>query len=217
MKIATTLTTLPVDRIEGDPRNPNRCSPEVMAKLKNNIRKTGYYPPLIVRPHPDKAEYYRVIDGHHRLQVLRTLGYEAVECQVLVLSEVQAQLLLATLNRLRGEDNLRLRAELLDDLEKQIAIEDLVQFVPENEAQIQDLLKLLTLEEAAMEARFKEVLEKEAAEQPVILNFVVAAADAAIINEAIRAKLPSGSSDPAQGLLCLCKATMEEKTSGEVK
>ena len=51
------------------PLNANRMSDEMRQKLKINIKRTGRYPYLIVRPHPEQADKYQVLDGHHRIAV----------------------------------------------------------------------------------------------------------------------------------------------------
>ena len=113
MMIETKIEKIQLSLLKPDPRNANVCDIETIEKLRRNIQESGYYPPLVGRIHPDEPENYQIIDGHHRLEVLKSLEYEAAECQVLKLTEDQTRLLLLTLNRLRGADNLRKRAELI--------------------------------------------------------------------------------------------------------
>src|SRR5690348_8803444 len=99
--------------LHADPRNPNVCSKESLEKLKRNIQRTGLCPSLIVRPHPDLDGTYILIDGHHRKLVLEALEWIEAPCQVWDVSEPEAQIALATLNRLHGTDNPKKRAELI--------------------------------------------------------------------------------------------------------
>jgi ParB-like chromosome segregation protein Spo0J len=74
-----------------DPKNPNLCNTETLDKLKRNIKRTGFYPALVVRKHPKKANHYILIDGHHRKLVLEVLGHEQADCQVVDVSEKEAR------------------------------------------------------------------------------------------------------------------------------
>ena len=103
-----------IKEIVGHERNSNRMSVEFMKTLKRHIQKSGKYPPLIVRILEGGS--YQVLDGHHRLRVLYELGHEVVRCEVWDVDDDEALLLLATLNRLSGSDDPKLRAELIGEI-----------------------------------------------------------------------------------------------------
>ena len=73
---ADRLVRIPLDRLLSHPSNPNVMDEAKLEKLAANIKRQDDYPPLIVRPHPDKAGYYQKLDGHWRAEVLRRLGYQ---------------------------------------------------------------------------------------------------------------------------------------------
>jgi hypothetical protein len=62
--------------------------------------------------------------------VLQKLNWKDVECQIWTLSEEDTQLALVTLNQLRGSDNLRKRAELIQSLTQAFKIPDLANLIP---------------------------------------------------------------------------------------
>jgi len=66
---------IPLDDLLPHPLNSNVMPPDLQAKLRAHIKRTGRYPFLVVRPHPDVAGKYQVLDVHHRIVVLRDLGH----------------------------------------------------------------------------------------------------------------------------------------------
>lgn len=203
--IEQTIKTLKLSQLDDDIRNSNRCDTKTLEKLKNNIAASGYYPPLIVRPHPEQDERYIVIDGHHRKKVLEDLGHTDVLVQVLQVSEEETMKLLLTLNRLRGEDNPYKRAELISELSEYFDHDDLTNFIPESEGEIQELLKLLDLEEDEMNQELDRILKEETEGLPVILNFVVSVDEKTLIQSVLNAFQPEGDKNPSTGLIKLCE------------
>jgi ParB/RepB/Spo0J family partition protein len=180
------ILDLKLTQLEADPRNPNVCLPEILEKLKTNIQRTQLCPPLIVRPHPSKKNKYMLIDGHHRKLVLEALGWSTVTCQVWDVSEQEAQLALATLNRLRGTDIPQKRAELLASLTETLSPQALAELIPETEAQIQDLLRFLQLDTDALEKALKAEMAKEAESLPVAYTFLIPAQEKQKVDEALQ-------------------------------
>src|SRR5258708_1872303 len=116
---------VPLDDLVAHPLNSNVMSPDLTAKLRAHIKRTGRYPYLIVRPHPEEQGKYQVLDGHHRVAVLRELGHTEARCDVWEVNDREARLLLATLNRLQGQDQPRKRAELIHELLGEMSLDDL--------------------------------------------------------------------------------------------
>ena len=110
------LLRLPLDRLRPHPANANVMDEERLEKLAENIRREEDYPPLVVRPHPEEQGAYQILDGHQRLDILRRLGHQEATCYVWPCDDRTALVLLATLNRLEGQDDPLKRAELLREL-----------------------------------------------------------------------------------------------------
>ena len=66
---------VPLDDLVAHPLNSNVMSEDLQAKLRTHIKRTGRYPFLVVRPHPDEPGKFQVLDGHHRVAILRELGH----------------------------------------------------------------------------------------------------------------------------------------------
>jgi ParB-like chromosome segregation protein Spo0J len=176
---------IPLDYLLPHPLNSNVMPAEYREKLLTHIKRTGRYPYLVVRPHPRERGKYEVLDGHHRVSVLRDLGRMDARCDVWDVDDREAKLLLATLNRLEGQDLPMRRAQLIHELLGEWNAFDLGGLLPETEAEILDLHSLLEFpaEEIA------EQLAADAAEQektlPVVIHFVVSHEQAELIDTAI--------------------------------
>jgi ParB-like chromosome segregation protein Spo0J len=205
------MPKLKLTQLEADPKNPNICSLDILAKLKRNIQRTGLYDYPIVRPHPSKADTYIIIDGHARVQIFQELGWEEVFCQVWKISEKEAKLALATLNRLRGTDIPYKRAELIAELVETISPEELAELIPETNAQIQDLLSLLVQDTAAMEKALKAEIEREEKTLPIPLTFVLTAEESEIWEKTHDA-FANGMKDRSKVLILICNQALESKS-----
>lgn len=203
------MTELQLKHLLPDPRNPNICSDEVLAKLAANIQRTNLCPPLIVRPHPSKKSRFILIDGHHRKVVLERLGWEKAPCQVWDISEHEAQLALATLNRLRGMDVPKKRAELLELLTATLPPGKLAELIPESEAQIKDLLRLMQSDFSEMEKSLKAEIEREKASLPVPYTFLIDPQHQATVDEALNQFSKSGG-DRGHALVNICLKVLEK-------
>ena len=78
--------------------------------LARQISHHGCYPALVVRKHPDHAGKYEILDGRHRAEILREFGHETARCEIWPVDPPQAEIAAATLNRLRGRQDVSRRA-----------------------------------------------------------------------------------------------------------
>ncbi|MCL2648745.1 MAG: ParB/RepB/Spo0J family partition protein [Phycisphaerales bacterium] len=131
-----------LSRLIAHPKNANVMSPSVMAKLRRHIEKTGRYESLVVRPHPTREACFELINGHHRKEILESLGRTHAACVVWDLDDTETLMLLATVNRLGGEDAPGKRLDLLEALADSLAASpaELAKFLPEEEAVLMKLL-----------------------------------------------------------------------------
>jgi len=148
--------TIHADKIFPHPENCNRMSGPFLKKLEENIRKTGNYETITVRPLPGSNDEYQILNGHQRMDILRKLGDQEVKCDVWAVSDAEARLLIATLNRLTGNDVPELRFSLLKNLIDDFDISELETLIPENTKQIEELLKM---QDENIEKVKREILE----------------------------------------------------------
>ena len=203
------LRNIPLSALHPDPRNPNVCHSETLDKIAKHIERTGLCPYLIVRPHPTNPDEYYIVDGHHRLLILKRQGRESVECQVWDIDEKEAALMLASLNRLRGTDDFHKRAELLQELSQNYSVKELELLVPESAAQIEDMLATLHLDMEALEDAFQKQTALEESTLPVPLAFVVSVEGAQVVEKALE-QFKTPENDRGEALVAICKSLTKE-------
>ncbi len=170
--MANVIRSIGLDKLVVHPDNPNRMSKANLAKLVRNIERTGRYEPLIVRPYPNKSKTvtpakagvqkdddamdsrlcgndiketsgcFQIINGYHRCHALAKLGYKTADCIVWDIDDEQTDILLATLNRLGGSDELGKKIGLLKRLNKRMESAELAKLLPQTAKQIERLTSL---------------------------------------------------------------------------
>ncbi len=177
------LVRVPLDRLRPHPANANVMPDERLAKLVENIRREGDCPPLVIRPDPQEDGCYQILDGHWRKLVLERLGYKEALCYLWPCDDETALVLLATLNRLEGQDDPLKRAELLRDLTELSSPEELAQLLPESASLIRQSLKLVGPDLEVLLAD----LQKDAGPGSGLraISFAVTPEDEAVIEEAV--------------------------------
>ncbi len=200
-----------LDDLLAHPLNSNVMSEDLQEKLRAHIRRTGRYPYLIVRPHPEEPGKFQVLDGHHRVAILRDLGQREARCDVWEVDDREAKLLLATLNRLQGQDLPILRASLIHELLGEMSADDLAGLLPETDKQLEELHALLEFPADEVAAMLEErALEAEKV-LPRVMNFVVTPEQEELIEQAVELASDGtpGRDRRARGLANLARHFME--------
>jgi ParB-like chromosome segregation protein Spo0J len=205
---AQRLIQLPLAEIDEHPLNANVMSDEQRTKLADHIRKTGRYLPLIVRPFQGR---YQTLDGAQRKAVLESMGVAEAWCLVWEVSDHDALLLLAALNRLRGEDVPARRAALLAALSEHDPLAELARLLPEDEAELSATIALSRFELDAFVAELEQQARRQRAALPRVYSFAVDPADAALVDRALAAALEglSGRNRQARALVRLAAHYLE--------
>ena len=178
---------LPLKKLQAHPLNSNVVPAATLAKLKRHIGESGCYPPVIVRP---LAEGYQIIDGHHRVKILRELGHDRARCEIWPVDDKQALVLLGTLNRLSGEDDVHLRAKLVGELAGVFDRKKLEELLPDDGERIDRLLALNDEPPAVVPAPVPE-------DMPASLTFFLSLRE----RREVLQRLAKISSDRAEALL----------------
>jgi len=140
--IGNQIKSIALKKLVTHPDNPNRMSKANFAKLVRNIEQTGRYEPLLVRPHPDKAGCFQIINGCHRYQAIKQLRYKTANVVVWDIDDHQTDILLATINRLSGTDVLEKKLALLRKLNSKLSARELAKLLPATSKQIEQLANL---------------------------------------------------------------------------
>lgn len=94
-----------------NPRKKLKPGDPEFEKIKNSITEFGYVDPIIVNSD------MTIIGGHQRWSVLKTLGYTEVDCVVVEIDKTKEKALNIALNKVTGEWNKELLADLIKDLQ----------------------------------------------------------------------------------------------------
>jgi len=207
--------TLAVELLVPHPLNANVLPEDLREKLAAHIRSTGRYPHLIVRPHPKQEGRFEVLDGHHRLLVLKELGHADARCDVWDVNDREARLLLATLNRLEGQDLPIRRAQLIHELLGEMNLSDLAGLLPETDKQIEELHALLEFPADDVAAMLDAEAQESEKVLPRVISFVVTPDQEQVIEQAVELASDgvAGRDRKARGLANLAKGFLERRTA----
>jgi hypothetical protein len=166
--MANSVVSIAIDKLTAHPGNANRMSKANFAKLVRNIERTGRYEPLIVRPEPKRDGFFQIINGHHRCEALKKLGFTKADCIVWDVDDGQTDILLATLNRLCGTDEAAKKIALVKRLSERLDTKHLAKLLPYPQKQIQ---RLATLENS-VPAILKDIEAKSVSLAKPLVFFV---------------------------------------------
>jgi len=197
------IETIGLEKLIDHPGNANVMDERLLLKLKGQIRDTGRYEPLVVRVHPKRSGCYELINGHHRKKVLAQLGFETAFCVVWDLSDAEALLLLLTLNRLSGRDDLSQRAKLLAQLQDKIGDSKLLKALPETRERLAQVLAL---------NHPPAVLDPKALSMPLeAMTFFVTETQKEVINSAlVLMKQPDEPLNRSEQLEAMARVVLEQ-------
>lgn len=94
-----------------NPRKALKPGDKEYEKIKNSIQEFGYVEPVIVN------DDMTIIGGHQRCNVLQDLGYTEIDCIVISVDKTKEKALNIALNKITGEWNKELLADLIADLQ----------------------------------------------------------------------------------------------------
>ena len=113
MKKTAELKVLPISVLkpaEYNPRKKLKPGDREYKKIKDSIEEFGFADPLVVNAD------MTIIGGHQRLNVAIDLGYTEVPCAVVDVDKTREKALNIALNKITGEWDEQLLADLLTDL-----------------------------------------------------------------------------------------------------
>jgi ParB family chromosome partitioning protein len=144
---------LPVDVLEPSPYQPRQEMDETaLGELADSIAQRGILQPLLVRPHPEKADQYQIIAGERRWRAAQRVSLHEVPVLVRVLSDADAMAAGLVENLQREDLNAVEEAEGYQRLIKEFNLsqETLGEAVGKSRAHIGNMLRVLKLPEPVL-------------------------------------------------------------------
>ncbi|MDD5127232.1 MAG: ParB N-terminal domain-containing protein [Dehalococcoidales bacterium] len=207
------MIDLPIDALLGAPWNPNVADEVTLGRLRRSIRRYGIVQNLVVRQ-LDKSGHYEVLSGNQRLKVLKEAGISPVPCVVVDLDNTEARLLAEALNRIHGDDDLGLRAEVIREVLQTVSPDKVLELLPETTA---SLNALNTLGKESLAVCLQQ-WEKARAVRLRTLQFRLTAKQLEVVQQALDRMMPqayhSHSDSPnlrSTALYLLCKSYLEKE------
>ena len=96
-----------------NPRKALKPGDKEYEKIKASIENFGFADPVVV----NKQTGYTIVGGHQRVSVAADIGYTEVPCAIVDLDEEHEKALNVALNKITGEWNKDLLAELIEELD----------------------------------------------------------------------------------------------------
>ena len=101
-----------------NPRKALKPGDKEYEKIKNSISEFGFADPVVVNKRTAEKGKYVIVGGHQRVTVATDLGYTEVPCAIVDLDTEHEKALNVALNKITGEWNKELLADLIADLEE---------------------------------------------------------------------------------------------------
>lgn len=183
-KLYEDVKLISIDSIKPSPfENPNEFSEELLELLKKDIETNGLIANAIVVNPKDNT----IIDGNHRMQIMKELGYEKVPVVFYEPEdEAEHKILSVSFNQKRGTFN----EQRLHNLVKSIfdsgkySLEELKTKLGFNMAELKEKLETIKVDENLIK-RLEQEAEESESNGLVALNFVVTKQQEKVILEAL--------------------------------
>ena len=148
MSDTTKSKNIPIAKIIPDIDNPNLMSPAQMDALEKSITTHGFAKDVWVNE--EKDGMYRMIDGHHRLQIMKKLGKTSLPCRVFNVSDAQVRILRQVGNILAGKNIKEKEAAEVQKIIDAGMIQELEDFTGQTTAYYQKLAESINDDSSAL-------------------------------------------------------------------
>jgi len=136
---------MPLDKLVKADWNYKTEDKDKQEKLKENIKRNGQIENIIIREL--ETGYFEVVNGNHRLSVLKDLETDKAYCYNLgKISQAQAIRIAIETNETKFDTDSITLAERVKELTEEFDIKDLVNTLPYTETEIENFSKLTDFE-----------------------------------------------------------------------
>jgi ParB family transcriptional regulator, chromosome partitioning protein len=208
------IINLPLDQLQAAPWNSNTMAPEMLAKLKESVKRYGLLENLVVRKIPDGS--FETLSGNQRLKILREMGFSQAPCVVVEMDDAHARLLAQALNHLRGEDDPWLLAQLMQKISQSMSQEEVLAILPQAAVNLPALANIKQSDMAA----FLQNWDQGRAGKLRNMQFRLTGQQQEKVNQALALFMPKAKQNPGNNpnsrgtaLFLLCQNYLERKNN----
>ena len=202
-EIISQVELVDVDLLKPNEYNPNEMSKQQFQSLVDDLKENGFVgQPIVVN------DSHVIIDGQHRWEAAKFLGYEKVPVVFFNPADEDHQKMLTVgWNTKRGEFNPTKLAQLILDLNQRHTLEELSSKLGFSQEQLLDKLAISEVTQEFMD-NIKKQAEVRQSEIPTVINFAITKEQEKTIIEAL---------DYAEGktkgerLQFICRAFLSQK------
>lgn len=133
--------TMPITSLVKADWNYKTNNEALSEKLANNIKRNGQIENIIIRELD--TGFFEVVNGNHRLDVLKSIGYLDVHCFNLgSISESQAKRIAVETNETRFESDIKLLSETITSILEEFSLDEIEVTMPFTEDELNKLLNI---------------------------------------------------------------------------
>ncbi|MDD3607295.1 MAG: ParB/RepB/Spo0J family partition protein [Candidatus Moranbacteria bacterium] len=190
--------------------NPNEFSEELYQSFKKDVEDNG----LIGNPIILDKRNNSILDGNHRLAVLKDLGYSTAPCVFYEpADDIEAKILAISLNQKRGTFNEQRLHNLIKDIydSGRYSLLELKDKLGFNLSQLKEKLETIKVDEDLIKKVEKEAMESEN-NMPVLMNFVIEKEHVNLVLEALEL---AGGKTKGEKLAGICREFLYRKIDEE--
>lgn len=148
------LKKVKVGEIRPNNYNPNVMNDDKFKALKRGIKQGGMLQPILITKDGE------IVDGYHRWKACKELGLDEIWAIEISDTAEGQKLKTLSMNKLRGQNNPTLFANLLDEISKQYNLDDIEEVTGLNESYINSVLELKGLDDVDLDFEAFEDEEK---------------------------------------------------------
>jgi hypothetical protein len=130
------IQKVPIDKLQFDSSNPNKPTKEQIAAIKKSFHRFGYLVPIVVN------ESYQIGDGEHRALIYKELGIKEIPAYIVprINDDIERRLLRQTMNKLRGEHEIKLDADEIALIFQSDKLDNLAELIATERESLENIL-----------------------------------------------------------------------------
>ncbi len=120
--------------------NPNMTSKRVDEAIRESIGTYGMVDPITCRRHPELDGALQIIDGEHRLEACKEMGFKTVPVVILDINDANAKKLTIIANETRGRAEKVSLSQLVAEIAEELDAHELMLGMPYYEDEFENMI-----------------------------------------------------------------------------